>query len=141
MALASGLVWLQSDSSSGLFGGGFMLFFLAVAVVCVAAFWKVFTKAGEPGWAAIIPIYNIFVMLKIVGRPAWWIILMIIPIVNIVIAAILAIDMAKSFGQSAAFGIVLLFLFSVIGYLILGFGNARYVGPAAASPQARAAAV
>jgi hypothetical protein len=65
----------------------------------------------------------------------------VIPFVNFVIAIILAIDMAKSFGQSAAFGVVMLFLLSVIGYLILGFGSARYVGPAAASPLARAAAV
>jgi len=135
------MMWLQSDSSAGIFGTGMMLFFLAIAVVCIAAVWKVFAKAGQPGWAAIIPIYNVYIMLKIIGRPAWWIILMLIPIVNIVIAVIVAMDMAKSFGQSAVFGIVLLFLFSIIGYLILGFGSAQYVGPAAAAPQARAAAV
>ena len=139
--LATGLVWLQSDSGAGIMGGGMTLFALAVAVVCIAAFWKVFTKAGQPGWAAIIPIYNVYIMLKIVGRPAWWLILFLIPLVNIAIAVIIAIDMAKSFGQTPAFGIVLLFFLSVIGYLILGFGSARYVGPAAAPPQARAAAV
>jgi hypothetical protein len=141
--LATGLVWLQSDSGAGagMLGGGMMLFFLAVSVVCIAAFWKVFTKAGQPGWASIIPIYNAYIMLKIVGRPAWWLILLIIPVVNIVIALIVAIDMAKSFGQTPVFGVVMLFLLSVIGYLVLGFGSARYVGPAAATPLAKAAAV
>jgi hypothetical protein len=139
--LATGLVWLQRDSGAGMMGGGMMLFSLAIAVICIAAFWKVFTKAGQPGWAAIIPIYNVYIMLKIVGRPAWWLILFLIPVVNVAMAIIIAMDMAKSFGQTAVFGIVMLFFLSVIGYLILGFGSARYVGPAAAPPQARAAAV
>jgi hypothetical protein len=142
MTFAS-MMWLQSDSSAaaGLMGTGMMLFIVAVSIVCIAAFWKVFVKAGQPGWAAIIPFYNVYIMLKIIGRPAWWLVLMFIPIVNVVIAVIIAMDMAKSFGQTAVFGIVLLFFFSIIGYLILGFGSAQYVGPAAAPQQARAAAV
>ncbi len=84
-------------------------------------------------------IYNMYIMLKIAGRPGWWLLLWLIPIVNIVVSVILAIDIAKSFGQSAVFGVVLLFLLCGVGYLILGFGSARYVGPAAATPQARAA--
>ncbi len=143
MTFATAMMWLQNDSgaAAGLMGTGMMLFIVAVSIVCIAAFWKVFVKAGQPGWAAIIPIYNVYIMLKIIGRPAWWLVLMFIPIANVVVALIIAMDMAKSFGQSAAFGIVLLFFFSVIGYLILGFGNAQYVGPAAAPQQARAAAV
>ena len=140
MILASGLLWLQSNSGAGLFGGGTMLFVLLLAIVVIAGFWKVFEKAGQPGWAALIPIYNAYVMLKVVGRPGWWLLLFLIPVVNFVIGMIVAIDMAKSFGQSAAFGVVLLFFLSFIGYLILGFGSARYLGPAA-SPQTRAAAV
>ena len=140
MTLASSLVLLQREGA-GIFGGGFVLFCLLLAIVFIAAFWKVFEKAGQPGWAAIVPLYNAYIMLKIVGRPGWWLLLLFIPIVNIAIAVIVAIDMAKSFGQSAAFGVVLLFLLSGIGYLILGFGGARYLGPAAASPQTRAAAV
>jgi len=139
---ATALLWLQSDSAAaGLMGGGMMLFLLAIAVVAIAGIWKTFAKAGQPGWSAIIPIYNVYVMLKIVGRPAWWLVLFFIPLVNFVIALIVALDMAKSFGQTAVFGVVLLFFFGVIGYLILGFGSAQYVGPAAAAPQARAAAV
>jgi hypothetical protein len=110
-----------------------LLFWLAIIAVCIIAFWKVFTKAGQPGWAAIIPIYNVIILLKIAGRPAWWVLLMLIPIVNIVISLIVAIDVAKSFGQSPVFGVVMLWLLSVIGYLILGFGSAKYLGPAAAS--------
>ena len=122
-----------------MFGGAALLVWLAIFIVVVAAGWKVFEKAGQPGWAIIVPIFNIYIMLKIVGRPAWWLVLYFIPVVNVVIAVIISMDMAKSFGQSAAFGIVLLFLLCGVGYLILAFGSARYVGPAAAVPQARAA--
>jgi len=131
----------QNDANSilgSLFGGVFMLVWLAILVIVIVAGWKVFEKAGQPGWAIIIPIYNVYIILKIVGRPTWWLLLYFIPIVNIVIAVIISMDMAKSFGQSAAFGIVLLFLLCGIGYLILAFGSARYRGPAAATPQVRA---
>jgi len=131
----------DSSGSAGLgalaaMGTGMMLFLLAIAVIGIIGVWKVFTKAGQPGWAAIIPIYNIIVLLQIVGRPIWWFILLLIPLVNLIILIILAIDLAKSFGKSAAWGFFLLFVFSFIGYLILGFGDARYVGPAAAGGSA-----
>jgi uncharacterized protein DUF5684 len=113
-------------------GGTMMLFFLAIMIVVIVGFWKVFEKAGQPGWAAIVPIYNVYVLLQIAGRPGWWVLLFMIPFVNIAIGIIVAIDVAKSFGQSAVFGIVLLFLLGGIGYLVLGFGNYRYIGPAAA---------
>ena len=103
-----------------------------VFIIVVIGLWKVFTKAGEPGWAAIIPIYNYYVTLKIVGRPWWWLLLMLIPIVNLIVSIIVAIDLAKSFGKDALYGIILLWFFSVIGFLILGFGDAEYQGPAAA---------
>ena len=99
-----------------------------VIIFLIASIWKVFTKAGQPGWASIIPIYNIIVMLQIVGRPWWWILLLLIPIVNLVIFIIISIDMAKSFGKGAGFGIGL-FLLGIIFYPILGFGNATYQGP------------
>ena len=87
-----------------------------------------FTKAGQPGWAAIVPVYNLIVLLQIVGRPLWWILLMLIPLVNFVIAILVYIDLAKSFGKSTGFGIGLVFL-SFIFFPILGFGDARYIGP------------
>ncbi|PRY43901.1 DUF5684 domain-containing protein [Umezawaea tangerina] len=101
-------------------------------ILAIVALWKIFTKAGKPGWAAIIPFYNIYTMLKVAGRPGWWLILYIIPIVNIIISIVVAIDLAKSFGKSGVFGFFGLWMFSIIGYLMLAFGNANYHGPAAA---------
>ena len=101
---------------------------LVFAVIAIIALWRVFSKAGRPGWAAIIPIYNIYTLVKVSGNSGWFTLLYFIPIVNIIIAVIVALGVAKNFGKSGVFGIVGLFLFSVIGYLILGFGSAQYVG-------------
>ncbi|SDN88365.1 DUF5684 domain-containing protein [Lentzea jiangxiensis] len=111
------------------------IIYLAFLVFTVVVFWKVFTKAGQPGWAAIIPIYNIYVWLKVAGRPGWWLVLFLIPFVNIVMALIVSIDVAKSFAKDTVFGVVGLWLFSVIGYAILAFGGAQYRGPAALAGQ------
>lgn len=104
---------------------------LAIALILIIAMWKIFTKAGQPGWAAIIPIYNIYVLCKVAGRPGWWLILMLIPFVNFIIAIILCIDIAKNFGKGAGFGLGLAFL-GFIFFPILGFGSATYQGPGAA---------
>jgi uncharacterized membrane protein YhaH (DUF805 family) len=122
----------MEDSGGGIVGIIMMLVWLAVLIGIIAGIWKVFTKAGKPGWAALIPIYNIVVLLQIVGRPIWWIVLFLIPIVSIVIAIIVSIDMAKSFGKGTGFGIGLALL-GFIFYPMLGFGDAKYQGPAAAS--------
>src|SRR5438128_37357 len=108
----------------------FWICWLAFTILMIAAFWKIFAKAGQPGWACIIPIYNLYVWCKIVGRPWWWILLMLIPFVNFIVAIILCIDLAKSFGKGAGFGIGLALL-AVIFLPILGFGSAQYQGPAA----------
>jgi len=102
-----------------------MLLWLAVVVLIIASFWIVFTKAGKPGWACIVPIYNIIILLEIAGKPLWWIILMLIPLVNIVIGFLVVIEIAKNFGKSTGFGIGLLFL-PFIFYPILAWGDARY---------------
>lgn len=112
-----------------------MIVGLLIALLLIVAMWKVFTKAGQPGWASIIPIYNIYVWCKIVGRPAWWIILLFIPFVNFIIGIILCIDMAKSFGKGAGFGIGLALL-GIIFWPILGFGSAQYEGPSASAGMA-----
>ncbi|MCE7885116.1 MAG: hypothetical protein DYH08_14885 [Actinobacteria bacterium ATB1] len=112
----------------------YMLIWLVVAVLAIVATWKVFDKAGQPGWAAIIPFYNIYIMLRVIGRPGWWLILYFIPFANIVVSLIVAMDLAKSFAKSTVFGVVGLWLFSIIGMLMLAFGDATYVGPAAAGP-------
>jgi hypothetical protein len=107
-----------------------IIFGLLVALLLIVAMWKVFTKAGQPGWASIIPIYNIYIWCKIVGRPWWWILLMLIPFVNFIICIILCIDLAKSFGKGVGFGIGLALL-GIIFFPILGFGSAQYQGPSA----------
>lgn len=125
---------LAGSSGSSAAGAGvglvLMLFYFAFIVFVIAGMWKTFAKAGQPGWAAIVPIYNIWVLLKIVGREGWWILLFLIPCVGFVAAIIVYLDLAKSFGKGTGFGLGLIFL-SFIFFPILGFGDARYIGPAA----------
>jgi hypothetical protein len=116
-----------------LFGGAFFLVWLAVVVLVFVSLWKIFEKAGKPGWAGIVPIYNLIVWLEIVGRPIWWIVLMFVPCVGIVVGIILCIDLAKSFGKDAAYGIGLALL-GIVFFPMLAFGDARYVGPSAGTP-------
>ncbi len=104
-----------------------IVIYLAVVAVGLAGVWKTFTKAGKPGWAAIVPFYNLFVLVEISGRPVLWFVLMLIPCVNIVISIIVMIDVAARFGKSAAFGVGLALL-GIIFFPILGFGDARYQG-------------
>ena len=113
---------------SPMFGVVLMVIILVVALVCLTANWKIFTKAGKPGWAAIVPIYNIVVFLQIIGRPGWWVVLFFVPFVNMIISVLMSLDLAKVFGKSSVFGIIALWLFPV-GYLVLGFGKAKYLGP------------
>lgn len=101
--------------------------FFAFTIIHIIAWWKIFIKAGKPGWFSIIPIYNLYVLHEISGRPGWWIIFYIIPILGIVISIVVSISLAKSFGRSTMFGIFGLWLFSFIGGLILGFGKSQYV--------------
>ena len=116
-----------------LFGGAFFIVWLAVVVLVFVSLWKIFEKAGKPGWAGIVPIYNLIVWLEIVGRPIWWIVLMFVPCVGIVVGIILCIDLAKSFGKDAAYGIGLALL-GIVFFPMLAFGAARYVGPSAGTP-------
>lgn len=117
---------LLAQDDGGLLGLILTLIQLAIIVLSIAGLWKTFDKAGKPGWAAIVPFYNIIVLLEIAGRPLWWIILLLIPCVGIVVAFIVAIDVAKNFGKDAAYGIGLVLL-PFIFYPLLGFGDARYV--------------
>ena len=109
-------------------GATFIIIWLAVCVLLIAAQWKIYEKAGEPGWAAIIPIYNIIVLLKIVGKPWWWVFMFLIPFVGIVFAIWMINMLSKSFGKDEGFTIGLLLL-GIVFYPILGFGSARYKGP------------
>jgi len=115
-------------------GPVFWICWIAFVILMIAALWKVFSKAGHPGWVAIIPIVNTYFLIKVAGRPGWWLILMFIPLVNFIIWIILCIDVAKNFGKGTGFGIGLLFL-PFIFFLILGFGSAQYQGQGAVVSQ------
>ena len=112
--------------------GIWWILYLAFIIAVIAGWWMMFEKAGEAGWKSIIPIYNIIVLLKIVGREWWWVLLMLIPFVGFVIWIIVALDLAKVFGRGTGFAIGLIFLTPIFA-LILGFGDATYKGAANAA--------
>ncbi len=123
-----------SGIDSSIFGAamlGYLAVLLVVYILVVIAMWKVFTKAGKPGWASLIPVYNMVVMYQIVGLNPWLLLLYLIPFVNWIAALVLSImlnvKLAKVFGKSTGFAIGLIFL-NPIFLLILGFGDAKYVG-------------
>ena len=113
---------LAASSSGGVIS---ILVGIALVLLLVAAYWKIFTKAGRPGWAAIIPFYNAYTYCKVAKRPGWWFILVLIPIVGFVIHLIVSIDMARAFKKGTGFGIGLWILPFIFG-IILGFGSASY---------------
>ncbi len=112
------------------------IIYLVLAIIAMVGMWKAFEKAGKPGWAAIVPIYNAIIILEIAEKPLWWIVLMLIPLVNLVIAILVSIEVAKRFGKETGFGIGLALL-GFVFWPILGFGDAQYGGaPASAAPPA-----
>ncbi|MDN5287298.1 MAG: hypothetical protein JWR38_3572 [Mucilaginibacter sp.] len=125
----------SNPSLSPMFSAGMIIFFIVIWLICIAGVWKVYTKAGKPGWAAIIPIYNFIVLLEIVGKPVWWFLLLLIPCVNIVFLVWIYNLLSKSFGKSEGFTVGLLLL-NPIFMLILGYGDAVYLGPSAAEANA-----
>ncbi|MCA9327333.1 hypothetical protein KDA14_02275 [Candidatus Saccharibacteria bacterium] len=108
--------------------GGMVLFYVLFAVVAIVAMWKIFEKAGEAGWKSIIPLYNTYTLFRIAGWSGWAFLLMFIPLVNIVVAVMVTVALGKSFGKGTAWSVFLLLIFSVVGMLILGFGEDQYVG-------------
>jgi hypothetical protein len=103
---------------------------LIVFALIVAGLWKLFEKAGRPGWAAIIPIYNMYLVTEIAGKEILWFVLLFIPCVNIVAAVVIWMDFAKAFGKDAIWGIGMAFL-GPIFIPLLGFSDAKYQGPPA----------
>lgn len=106
----------------------FVLFYLGVLVFLIVAMWKLFEKAEQPGWAAIIPIYNTYIMLKIGGKPGWWLLLMFIPFVNLIFAVWMMNMISKSFGKDEGFTVGLVLL-GIVFIPLLAFGDSRYLGP------------
>jgi hypothetical protein len=121
LALASDGYTTSSSSSSSAASGAFVAYIL-VAI----GMWPMLKKAGWPGWGGFIPIYNIYLQIKLAGRSGFLLILYIIPIVNIVVAIVVAVGVARAFGKGSLYGFFLLFVLQPIGYLILGFGRAEY---------------
>ncbi|HEU5424722.1 MAG TPA: DUF5684 domain-containing protein [Nitrolancea sp.] len=105
-----------------------VLVYLAIIVVEIAASWIMFQKAGQPGWASIIPIYNVVVMLRMIGRSGWWTLLAFVPIADILLLVWVASGLAKAFGKGTGFAVGLFFL-NFIFIPILAFGDAQYLGP------------
>ena len=102
-----------------------LLIYVAIALLMIISLWKVFSKAGQPGWASIIPIYQTVVMLQVAGKPIWWIILLFVPIANIVIAIMMLAGIAKNFGKGGGF-VVGMLLLPIIVWPMLGLGSAEY---------------
>jgi hypothetical protein len=131
-----GSLWGVGANVGLIFTG--LVFVLVTLIVGIVGIWKVFAKAGQPGWASIIPLYNTWVLAEIIGKPGWWglyPLLSWIPFIGwfgaIAISIYMALEVAKVFGKSGAFGFFGLWLFSFVGYLILGFGDAQYQGSGA----------
>lgn len=114
-------------------GAVFWIVCLAIAVFYIASFWTIYKKAGQPGWAALIPIYNMVVLHQITGKPIWWVILYFVPVVNIVISIIVTHALSVCFGKGVGFTLGLIFL-GFIFYPILAWSDAQYLGPTAGTP-------
>jgi hypothetical protein len=102
-----------------------LIVYVALTVFLVVTMWKVFEKAGQPGWACLVPFYNTCVWLKIAGKPMWWFFLLLIPVVNFIIAILAVIGLANKFGKGGGYAVGLIFL-PIIFYPMLAFGDAEY---------------
>ncbi|ATP58573.1 hypothetical protein CPT03_19935 [Pedobacter ginsengisoli] len=122
-----------SSAAAGI-GAGMIFLYLVLLVLYIVGMWKVFEKAGKPGWAAIIPIYNLIVLIEIVGKPTIWILWLLIPCTAPIFGIWLTNLLSKSFGKTEGFTVGLV-LFPFIFFPILGFGDAKYLGPSAKEAQ------
>jgi len=122
-----GQVTYSSSSSSGWYYVAGIVWATVLVLSFIAA-WMLFVKAGQKGWKCLIPIYNLYILLKIVGRPGWWLLLFLIPFVNFVIWVVVMYDLSLSFGHGFGYALGLIFL-ELIFFLIIGLGESRYVGP------------
>jgi hypothetical protein len=99
---------------------------VATVLLTIASMWRLFAKAGEAGWKSIVPIYGALVLLRLVGRPWWWLLLLCVPLVNLIPSVMLCFDLAKAFGKGAGAGFGILLL-GPIFVMWLAFGDAQYV--------------
>jgi len=125
---------MNIESAAG--GGIFTIIWLAFTILMIVSMWKIFTKAGKPGWASIIPFYNLFVMLEIAGKPGWWILLILfVPIANIIFLIMMIAGIAANFGKGIGYVLGFIFL-PIIFFPMLAFGSAQYKPVAPAAPSA-----
>ena len=130
MLMFAGVAFAQSGDSDMLallMATPMMIISLGIGLLMIVCQWKVFVKAGQPGWACIVPIYNIIVLLQVAKKPEWWVILFIVPFVNLIIGIMVLVALAEQFGQGAGFAVGMLLL-PVIFWPILAFGDSRYIG-------------
>ncbi len=104
-----------------------MIITLIIGVITIIANWKVFTKAGKPGWTSLIPFYNMYQLFEVAGMNGWMFLLLLVPFVNFIIIIMLNINLAKAFGKDTGFAIGLILL-NPIFMLILAFSDAKYIG-------------
>ncbi|MCC7301934.1 MAG: signal peptidase I [Bacteroidia bacterium] len=110
-----------------------IIIYVALIVLMIASWWKIFTKAGQPGWAILVPIYNIIVMLRVAQKPWWWIFLiLLVPIVNYVFLIMMIHGISKNFGHGAGMTVGIIFL-GIIFIPVLAFGDSKYIGATAST--------
>lgn len=133
--ISDAALYTTLGTALGAFFGVFLLFTLAILIIQIIAYWKLFNKAGEKGWKSIIPIYNVITLFKISGLSPWIVcayLLGFIPIVGGLIILGISIyqsySLAKSFGKGAGFTVGLVLL-PPIFYMILAFSKDEYIGP------------
>lgn len=107
----------------------YSLVVLVLSILTIAAYWRMFNKAGVSGWKSIVPFYNAYLMFQIAGHNGWWFLAAVVPLLNIYAAIILALGIAKNFGKGIAYAIFGLIIFGPIGYWIIGFGDSKYEKP------------
>jgi hypothetical protein len=115
------------------------LMYLVMTVATFAGLWKIFEKANKPGWASLIPVYNLVVWFEIIGKPLWQIILIVVPFANIYVAITMITGLCKSFGKPGMANYMAAIFLGFVYYPFLGFSDeVKYVGPAerVARPQA-----
>jgi hypothetical protein len=111
-----------------IFGICYVLFFGLILAILIGSYWKIFSKAGQPGWAAIVPIYNGMVLAEVCGKPAWWGILLLVPCVGFIFHILLMLELPKRFGKEIGYAIGLILL-PIIFLPMLAFGSAQYIPP------------
>lgn len=127
---------MESDNGGGLmaiiFGGGMLVFMGVVMLIAIISSWKIYTKAGKPGWTCLVPFYNAWVMMEIIGFPGFYFLGMMVPVVGMFFALYCQFRLAKVFGKDVLYTVGLIFL-PFIFYPLLAFGGDEYLGPEAAN--------